>query len=210
VGIEASRVNAVAGAERGLAPFLMAIAGWLGVLAAFLVIPGIRARDDRRWWRGVLIAFAGAAGVAVAGSLLMVLGLRFLLGVEVAALGQLLAFAVLAALAFTGLVQALIALFGSRGWIVALLLLVVQVAASGLVLGAAAVPGPLAVIRPFLPLSYAVDAFRAAIAGGGGSPAIDAIVLATFLFASVLVTLAYAAGLGRGAAREDGAVTPVA
>ena len=210
VGIEATRVNPVAGTESGLAPFLMAIAAWLGVLAAFLVIPGIWARDDRRWWRGVLVAFAAAAGVAVAGSLLMVLGLRFLLGVEVAALGQLVAFAILAALAFTGIVQALVVLFGSRGWIVALLLLVVQVAASGMVLGTAAVPGPLAVLHPFLPLTYAVDAFRAAIAGGGGSPAVDAIVLSAFLVASVLVTLAFAAGLGRGAAPADEAVATAA
>ena len=210
VGIEATRVNPVAGTESGLAPFLMAIAAWLGVLAAFLVIPGIWARDDRRWWRGVLVALAAAAGVAVAGSLLMVLGLRFLLGVEVAALGQLVAFAILAALAFTGIVQALVVLFGSRGWIVALLLLVVQVAASGMVLGTAAVPGPLAVLHPFLPLTYAVDAFRAAIAGGGGSPAVDAIVLSAFLVASVLVTLAFAAGLGRGAAPADEAVATAA
>ena len=57
--------------------------------------------------------------------------MRFLVGIEVADLPQLLGFAVLAALAFTAIVQALVALFGNRGWLLALLFLVIQVAASG-------------------------------------------------------------------------------
>ncbi len=199
VGVEATRVNAVTGAEGGLAPFLMAIAAWLGALGAFLVLPAVWRRDDPRWWRSVLVAFGAAAGVAVAGSLLMVLGLRFLLGITVANLPALLGFAALAALAFTAVVQALVALFGNRGWIVALLVLVLGIAASGVPLSSAATPGPLAALGAIVPLTYAIDAFRGAIAGGGSSPALDAIVLAGWLVVGVLVTLAAAAGAGRRA-----------
>ncbi len=141
--------------------------------------------------------------MAVAGSLLMALGMRYLVGVEVADLVQLLAFSVLAAVAFTAIVQALVALFGSRGWLVALLFLVVQVAASGVPFTAAAAPGPLAALSPFVPLTYAIDAFRGAIAGGGSSPLVDAVVLGGWLLASVLVTLAVAAGIGRRETRDE-------
>jgi putative membrane protein len=196
VGVEASRVNAVGGAAGGLAPFLMAIAIWLGALGAFLILPGLWRSEDPRWWRSVLVAYAGAAAVAVAGALLMVAGLTFLVGVEVARMPELLGFAVLAALAFTAIVQALVALFGSRGWLAALLFLVVQVAASGVLLSAATLPGPLAAIHPFVPLTYAIDAFRGAITGAASATVLNAAVLVVWLVAAVLVTLAVAAGAG--------------
>jgi putative membrane protein len=199
IAVEATRVNAVNGSQDGLAPFLMALAAWLGVMGAFLVLPAIWAADGRRWVRGVLVAFGLAALVGVAGSLLMVAGMRVLLDLQVADLAQLVAFAVLATLAFTAVVQALVAMFGSRGWLVALLLLVIQVAALGIPYAA---PGPIAALQPFLPMTYAVDALRGAIAGGGSRPAIDALVLSAFLVVSLMITLAAAAGpaLRRGAA----------
>ncbi|HYO42640.1 MAG TPA: YhgE/Pip family protein [Candidatus Limnocylindrales bacterium] len=194
VAIEATQANAVGGSQDGLAPFLMALAAWLGVMGAFLVLPAIWASDERRWVRGVVAAFAVAALVGVAGSLLMVAGLQVLLGVQVANPGGLILFAVLSTLAFTAIVQALVAMFGSRGWLVALLLLVVQVAAVAIPFAASMAPGPIAVITPFLPMTYAVDGFRGAIAGSGSSPAIDVLVLAAFLVVALLITLAAAAG----------------
>jgi putative membrane protein len=204
VAVEAMRVNAVGGPEGGLAPFLMAIAAWLGAMGAFLVLPALWRSDERPWWRAWLLAFAGASAVAVAGSLLMVLGMQLVVGVQVVNMPQLLGFAVLAALAFTAIVQALVALFGSRGWILALLFLVIQVAASGIPLTGFAAPGPLAALGAFMPLTCAIDAFQAAIAGGRSSVAIEAVVLGAWLLGSVLVTLAVAAGLGqRGSRAED-------
>ncbi len=197
VAVDATRTNPDAGPGSGLAPFLMALATWLGALAAFLILPALWGRDDRRWWRSALIAFAAAAAVAVAGALLMVGGIRFLLGLDVAQLDSLVAFAILAALAFTALVQALVALLGSRGWLVALLLLAVQVAAAGIPLGTGAVPGPLAALHPFLPLTYAIDAFRGAIAGGWATAPVDAAILITWLMVALLGTLAVAASPGR-------------
>ena len=122
-------------------------------------------------------AFGGASAIAIGGTVLMVIVLDLLLGVSVASPGMLLVFAVLASLAFTAVVQALVATFGTRGWLAGLLLLVLGIAASGIGMDAATVPGPLAAIRPLLPLTAATDAFRGAVVGAGGSLAIDAIVL---------------------------------
>ena len=205
VGVEATRVNGVGGPEGGLAPFLMAIAAWLGAMGAFLVLPALWRGDDRRWWRAWLLAFASASAVAVAGSLLMVVGMQLLVGIEVAEPAQLLGFAALAALAFTAIVQALVALFGNRGWILALLFLVIQVAATGVPLTGFAAPGPLAALGALMPLTCAIEAFQGAIAGGAANLAIDAVVLGAWLLGGVLVTLAVAAGLERrGAGGETG------
>ena len=176
---------------------MMAIAAWLGAMGAFLVLPALWRSDDRRWWRAWLLAFAGASAVAVAGSLLMVLGMQLFVGIGVADLPQLLGFTVLAALAFTAIVQALVALFGNRGWILALLFLVIQVAVSGVPLTGFAAPGPLAALGAFMPLTRAIDAFQGALAGGRSNLAIDAVVLGAWLLGGVLVTLAVAAGLGQ-------------
>jgi putative membrane protein len=199
VAIDLSRVSD-ASAESGFAPYFMALAAWLGVLGAFLVVPALWPRDDRRWWLSALRSFVMAGAVAVAGAVLVVPVLELLLGVPIAQVGGLVGFAVLAALAFTAIVQALVALFGMRGWLVALLLLVLGIAASGLGMDSAAVPGVLSAIRPLLPLSYAIDAFRDAIGGTGGALLVGAIVLSVFLIASVMVTLAAAATPGR---RQD-------
>jgi putative membrane protein len=203
VAVDAQLRNADGGAESALAPSFMALAAWLGALGAFLVLPAVSRRDDRRWWLAVLRSLAAAGAVAVVGSLLMVLVLDLLLGVPVAQPVVLATSSVLVAVAFTALVQALVALFGTRGWFAGLLLLVLGIAASGLGVGASAVPGPLALVRPLLPLTYAIDAARGAIGGTGGSLAIDAVALLAFLVASVLVTLASVAG-AEHRATDDG------
>ena len=211
VAVEARRGNAIGGPEGGLAPFMMAIAAWLGAMGAFLVLPALWRGDDRRWWRTWLLAFAAASAVAVAGSLLMVVGMQLLVGIEVAEPVLLLGFAALAALAFTAIVQALVALLGNRGWILALLLLVIQVAATGVPLTGYAAPGPLAALGVFMPLTRAIDAFQGALAGGRTNLAIDAVVLGAWLLGGVLVTLAVAAGLGqRGAEDQAGDETVAA
>ncbi len=194
VAVDATRVNAVGGSQDGVAPFLMALAAWLGVMGAFLVLPAIWASDERRWVRGVVVGFGLAALVGVAGSLLMVVGLQILLGVQVADMVGLIGFAILSTLAFTAIVQALVAMFGPRGWLLALLLLVVQVAAVGIPYAASTAPGLIGALGPLMPMTYAADAFRGAIAGGGSHPGLDALVLAAFLVVALLITLAAAAG----------------
>jgi RND superfamily putative drug exporter len=206
VVVDATRVNAVGGPEGGLAPYFMAIAAWLGALGAFLILPAVWPHDGRRGL-GALRSYGTAAAVSVAGSLLMVAGM-LVLGVHAANVAQLVVFGVLAALAFTAVVQALVASFGTRGWLAALLLLVVGIAASGIALEAAAAPGPLALLRPLVPLSYAIDAFRGAIAGAGSAPAVDAAVLAAWLLAGILGVLAATVAADHHAPREHGAAAP--
>ena len=181
VTIDATHAQPAATASTGYAPTFMAIAAWLGVLGALLVVPAVRREaDERRWWRAVAVPFAGAAAVAILGTLLMVLVLDLVVGMGVAELPALVGIAVLVALAFTAVVQALVVLFGTRGWLAALLLLVLGVAASGLGTDPSVVPWPLAMLRPLLPTTYAIDAFAVTISGVG-SLAADIVALTAFL-----------------------------
>ena len=80
-----------------------------------------------------------------------------------------------------------------------LLVLVVAIAASGLGMNVAAIPGPLAAIRPLVPLTYAADALGATISGTTANLAVDAVALTVVLVAGLLVTLATAASARSGA-----------
>jgi RND superfamily putative drug exporter len=201
IAVEATSINGVGGLQDGLAPFLMALAAWLGVMGTFLLLPAVWPGDERRWIRGVLLGFGAAAVVGLAASLVMVAGMVLFLGLAVASLPQLIGFTVLATLAFAAVVQALVALFGSRGWLVALLLLVLQAAAVGFPV--AVLPGPIAALHPLLPMSYAVDALRGAITGAGSRPLSNAFALTAFLLVGLLMTLAGVAGQALKRGRQD-------
>ena len=73
----------------------------------------------------------------------------------------------------------------------------VAVAVSGYPFGVDALPGPLAIVRPILPTSWAVDAVRACIESAGSSVAIPVAVLAAWLIVGVLAVLAVTVGAAR-------------
>ena len=147
--------------------------------------------DRRRWWLGGLAGFGAGVLIAVVQAVLTVLLLRFGLGIEVARLPALLLWAALAAVVFVAIVQAFVARFDYRGWLVALLLLVLQVAASGVIVPAATAPAFLQVVNLLMPLGYVIDVARSLVAGATPSlfPAIG--ILVVWLVGSLAATMAF-------------------
>ncbi len=193
VSIASTRHNALASDGAWLAPLLAALALWIGALAAFLVLPAFLGRlDPQRWWRRALAGYGAAALLGITQAVLLVLVLRLAVGIEIARLPELIAVAVLAALTFVAVNQALVALFDYRGWLVSLVLLALQVAAVGATYPIATAPALLQLFHVFLPMTYAVDAFRALIAGGGPSLGPAIVGLVVWLVGSVMLTLAVA------------------
>jgi uncharacterized phage infection (PIP) family protein YhgE len=90
------------------------------------------------------------------------------------------------------IVQAFVALFEYRGWLVALLLLVLQVAAAGVLVPAATAPGFLQVVNALMPLGYVIDVAQSLIAGATPALLPALAILAAWLVGSLLVTLAAA------------------
>ncbi len=187
----------------------MALGLWVGALAIYLLLPAIagRAAGPGRL-RASLAASLAAGALGMIQALLMVGAVRAVVGTDVADLPALLAIAALASLTFVAVTQALVALAGSRGWFVALLLVALQLTSAGWPYPVETAPIPFQVLHPLLPLTYAVDAFRSAITGGG-SIGIPAVVLAGWLVVALLVTLAVAARHG-GARRAGVAAAPSA
>jgi putative membrane protein len=208
VVVEADRLGPVAGAGAGLAPYFAGLALWLGALTLFLVVPAVRGREPGgRWWVAPLEAFLVAAAIGIGQALLVLLAVG-LVGVRIERVGEALALAALAIVTFVALTQALVALLGNRGWLVALLLVVVQAAAAGAPYPIETAPGLVQAVHPLLPLTHAVEALRTAIAGGGPAVAPAVLALGLWLAGSLLVTLAAA---GRRASHgRRGATSPAA
>ena len=190
VAVESQSIDGTAPAGAGLAPSFMALAVWVGVLATYLVLPALPARirrSDRG--SGALAWFVVAAVLGVVQILLMVVALRWAVGIDVARLPELMALAVFAMVAAVAVVQALVALFGTRGWFVALLLVVLQAAASGAWYPIETAPGFFQALHPLLPMTYTVEAFRTLIAGGAASIVQALVVLVLWTLAALAMTL---------------------
>ncbi|HEX8488030.1 MAG TPA: hypothetical protein VF642_05755, partial [Propionibacteriaceae bacterium] len=101
---------------------------------------------------------------------------------------KLMPFALLSGLAFVAVNHALVAWFGGVGRFVSVVLVVL--AAAGAITGA--VPELFDSLRPFLPLSPALEGFRAIASGGTGAKAAVGLLLAWLLVGVAASVLAVA------------------
>jgi putative membrane protein len=197
----ATRDNEIGSIGEVIAMLFAPIGLWLGAMALFLVYRPFR-RDvlgstastggivGRSLTRAGIIALAQVVGVVAL--------MHTALGVDVSLLPQTIAYATLLALAFTAVHAFLSAWLGRAGTIVSLVLLVVQLVATGGLIPIEVLSAPFQAISVFLPLSWAVQGMQAIIAGvGGAAVAGPAAVIALFGVGGVLGT-AVVVGRRRG------------
>lgn len=168
VGIEKARWNEVSGYGSGLAPYFMGLALWVGALGFFLMMPPLALRWVRSEHSAVaaaLASYAPAAAMALVQSVLMLLTVRLAVGIEFAHLGRAFAVALAVSLAFFAINQALVSLLGPPGRYLALILIVLQLSSAGGTYPVETAPGVFQALHQVLPMTYAVQALRSAIAG---------------------------------------------
>ncbi|TYL50553.1 YhgE/Pip family protein [Agromyces mariniharenae] len=181
---ESTRDNEITSIGQVVAMLLGPIGLWLGAMALFLIwrpfsrealastAPTARI-VARTLFRASLIGIVQAVAV--------VLLMHTALGVEWSLLPQTFAFSVLLALSFMAVHAFLHSWLGRAGTIVSLVLVVLQLAASGGLYPLEVVSGPYQAISPFLPLTWAVQGMQLIVSGAGGS-GVWAAVGATALF----------------------------
>ncbi|GGI47396.1 putative membrane protein [Agromyces flavus] len=182
---EATRDHEIDSVGQVVAMLLGPIGLWLGAMALFLVFRPFTREAlastaptgrlvARTLFRGSLVGLVQAAAVVVL--------MHTALGVDWALLPQTLACSALLAVAFTAVHAFLSAWLGRAGTIVSLVLVVLQLAASGGLYPLEIVSGPYQAISPFLPLTWAVQGMQHIVSGAGG-PAVWAAAGVTALFA---------------------------
>ncbi|MDJ0348579.1 YhgE/Pip domain-containing protein [Cryobacterium sp. PH29-G1] len=184
VSAEHVRENAVGFYGEGLAAYFIPLALWVGGIGMYFLFRPLSPQAVASTARPVRVALTGLApgllfGLLQAGLLLAVL--HFMVGLEAANFAALAAFTVIVALVFTAIHHSLIALLGGRGRLVALLLLILQLASAGGTYPIETSPVFFQWVSPGLPMTYAVDGVRRLIAEGWTSAIlVDILALLAF------------------------------
>lgn len=180
----------------GLAPFFLSIGAWVGGYVMFLLVRplsnrAIAARQSplRTALGGWLTPFALAAA-----QVLVMLGVVMaVVGIDVLRATQVALFLLLVAAAFVAIVHCLNAWLGPVGQLLGLVLLVLQLAASGGTFPWQTLPPVLQIAHQVLPMSYALDGIRHLMYGASldGLPR-DIAVLAAYVVGCLALTSAAA------------------
>ncbi|CAI3792544.1 YhgE/Pip family protein [Pseudarthrobacter sp. MM222] len=163
----------------GLAPFFLTLALWIGV---FMLIQAMRPVTQRALasnapaWKIAVGGWLPFLAVAAIQASLLTLVVDVGLGLDPAHPVLMWLLMLAAAMAFSAIIQGVVALLGSPGKLVVLILLVLQLVSSGGTFPWQTTPEPLHVVHQLLPMGYVVSGMRHLIYGAD-----LAIILPTML-----------------------------
>jgi putative membrane protein len=152
----------------GLAPFFLVLALWIG---AFMLVQAMRPITARALasnapsWKIAVGGWLPFFTVSTIQAAVLYLVVRFGLGLDPAHPVLTLGLLLLASMAFTAIIQGTVALLGTPGKFVVLILLVLQLVSSGGTFPWQTTPEPLHAIHQVLPMGYVVDGMRHLIYG---------------------------------------------
>ena len=194
VGFSVIRNNEVRGLGQSIATLTVPLGLWLGAFALFLIArPVARGALTSTAQTGRLLAsgLGRAAAVASAQALLLVVLLHVTAGVAWSLLPVTLGFSLLVALSFTCFHYLLTLAFGRGGLVISLVLLALQLTATGGLYPVQLLAAPFEAVSGVLPLTHAVTGMQAIVAGGTPAVAVTAaLALLGFGVASVLLAAA--------------------
>ena len=152
----------------GLAPFFLTLALWIGI---FMLIQAMRPITQRALasnapaWKIAVGGWLPFLAVSVVQATLLTLVVDLGLGLNPAHPVLMWLFMLAAAMAFSAIIQGVVALLGSPGKLVVLILLVLQLVSSGGTFPWQTTPQPLHVVHEVLPMGYVVTGMRHLIYG---------------------------------------------
>ncbi|MDQ0147458.1 MULTISPECIES: YhgE/Pip domain-containing protein [Pseudarthrobacter] len=153
----------------GLAPFFLTLAMWIGI---FMLVQAMRPITQRALasnapsWKIALGGWLPFFVVSVVQASLLTLVADAALGLNPSHPVLMWLLMLAAAMAFSALIQGIVALLGSPGKLVVLILLVLQLVSSGGTFPWQTTPEPLHVVHQVLPMGYVVTGMRHLIYGG--------------------------------------------
>lgn len=152
----------------GLAPFFLTLALWIGI---FMLVQAMRPLTQRALasnapsWKIAVGGWLPFLAVSVVQASLLALAVNLALGLSPAHPVLMWLFMLAAAMAFSAIIQGAVALLGSPGKLVVLVLLVLQLVSSGGTFPWQTTPQPLHVMHEILPMGYVVTGMRHLIYG---------------------------------------------
>jgi putative membrane protein len=153
----------------GLAPFFMALAGWIGVYILFVLMQPISTRaliSNVSPWKVALGGWLPLAAIGVVQMVVMLVALHFIVGLAPVHTVLTMLFLFLMVLTYLTIVHFLVTAFGKVGLFIGLILMIVQLTTAGGTFPWQTMPAIDQVLYQFMPMSHSVDALRNLIYGG--------------------------------------------
>ncbi|MCO5975022.1 YhgE/Pip domain-containing protein [Actinoallomurus soli] len=153
----------------GFAPFFVPLALWVGAMFVYMVLRPLNPRALAAAAPARRVAFAGWFPAVLVGILqvaVLLLVLKFALGLTAVRWAGLIALLVLTAGSFMAVVQFVYGRFGPVGRVIALVLLMLQLTSSAGTYPIQTSPRFFQVLHPILPMGWVVTALRHLISGG--------------------------------------------
>lgn len=204
VQLTAVRDHEVPSLGAAIATLSLPLGLWIGVFAVFLLLrPASRGALTATVgsWRMLRARLALPLAAAAAQAVVLALALHASAGIPWAAAPATLAFSLLIAIAFTAIHGLLVAAFGRWGLLVSLLLLALQLTATGALYPLELLADPFRAVSAWLPLTHAVAGMQAIVSGGAVMAVVGAaLALAGFsVVASLLAVVAIRSARSRAA-----------
>ena len=147
-----------------LAPFYIALSLWIGCLIAVAIVT-VRVKSNKY---GARAAYLGRMNlfliIGISQSLLIALCVLFL-NVQNSSSALLTLTILIIGTCFMIILYSVVSIFGSLGKVIAVVVLILQIASSGGVYPAELQSSFFQIMRPYLPMTYAINALREVIAG---------------------------------------------
>ncbi|SIT83980.1 YhgE/Pip domain-containing protein [Edaphobacillus lindanitolerans] len=193
VQVEKDSIDHVPNYGTGFTPYFLSLGLFVGALLITIVFPLVEpaVRPVNGWrWAGSKIAILAVVGLIQA--LAAVAVVIMALGLDAVEPGWLIASAIITSYTFLAIVQFLVSSMGDPGRFIAIILLVLQLTTSAGTFPLELIPEPLQWLNAGLPMTYSVQAFKAAISSGNADLALfsNGILLA-FMAGALILTVTY-------------------
>lgn len=206
IGITTTRNNELDGISPVIGTVFIPFGLWIGALTIFLLLRPVSASalaSTASTGRLVLRSVGQGTAIAALQSLVVVGLLHATLGVPWNLVSATVPFAAFVAVIFTLVHHALVAAFGRFGIVLSLVLLALQLTASGGLYPLEIIAEPFQAVSSFLPLTWAVQGMQAIVTGGSGAD-VAASVLALAVIGLVAAAVSFQVVASRRGARSIG------
>lgn len=191
VELVTDKLYPVANYGAGMTPFYTVLSLWVGVLLLMSLLSANVHGDYRPFeiYFGRGLTFLT---IAIIQAFIVSAGDLYILNVKVIDPLSFVLLSMFTSIVFTAIVYSLVSIFGNVGKAIGVILLVIQVAASGGTFPIQVTPPFFQYVNPFLPFTYAISALRETV-GGIYKPVLikDIYVLIVFLIIPIILTILF-------------------
>lgn len=192
VEVKKEVVNEVDNYGSGFAPYFISLGLFVGALLLTNVYPyvqpSVHPTSVMRWYGSkTFIPFVVMVGQIV----LIILILKFALGLQVESTPLLILTTIVVSFAFMAIIQALTVVLGDVGRFLSLLFLIVQLTASAGTFPVELLPSFFQKIHDFMPMKYAIQAYRDVIAGQYTNFAESLMILSVIGVVCVAISISF-------------------